>query len=395
MSAIHARMILPAYSLPDAAYPDAILIFDCDWAILPCYGGEAPITGAHHRIPQTYSLRHIINVKLLVASGTAEDTVLAVLGTLIAMTRWGLGLHNSANGDLAGWLGDLAPRGDLTSSQLLYRLSGVYKAIVELDLEAHGLHGFTGNTTLQLSELAFVQTRLLPLLALVYETIPAPAAAPDAQPSASSPHLTSSMTCGQQGRTGEGQVTAGDVSSSSSSDVRNPLPQQLGSSQQKTATASHATAAQQKLVTALALSPRFLADVVIHFKANQRFTETWRCVYRHIHQRLQALSCVGGMAFPIRQALSYVETVLHGTTTEVFDSMIRNTTISLEEEPLASLILNKEGSVWKDAWAGRYRPREQAVHAHLLDEYVRAAAERATQQQPSLAEGFRAIMEQS
>jgi hypothetical protein len=41
-----------------------------------------------------------------------------------------------------------------------------------------------------------------------------------------------------------------------------------------------------------------------------------------------------------------------------------------------------------------YRPKEQAVHARLLDEYVREVAERAVQQQPSLAEGLGLVLDQ-
>jgi hypothetical protein len=40
-----------------------------------------------------------------------------------------------------------------------------------------------------------------------------------------------------------------------------------------------------------------------------------------------------------------------------------------------------------------YRPKEQAVQARLLDEYVRAAADRAAQQQPSLGEDLKATTE--
>jgi hypothetical protein len=76
--------------------------------------------------------------------------------------------------------------------------------------------------------------------------------------------------------------------------------------------------------------------------------------------------------------------------------ILGNTGSSLAAEPLEALIHDRQQvSAWEEAWAGQYRPREQALHARLLDGYVRAAAERAAQQQPSLVEGLRAFMEQS
>jgi hypothetical protein len=118
-------------------------------------------------------------------------------------------------------------------------------------------------------------------------------------------------------------------------------------------------------------------------------------MYMHIHERLQALSGLENAAFPIQQALSHLDSVLHGNQQEMYHKMLHNTTTSLEMEPLEALIHDKQGPVWEEAWAEQYSPRGQALHARLLDEYVRAAAERAAQQQPSLAEGLKDFMEQS
>jgi hypothetical protein len=130
--------------------------------------------------------------------------------------------------------------------------------------------------------------------------------------------------------------------------------------------------------------------------ASQAFIETRKWVFKHIHQRLQALTGVEDATLPIQQALSYLATVVRGTQQEIYDSLIHNnTTIDLEMEPLEALTHEKQAPVWEEAWGGQYHPSEQALHARLLDEYVRAAAARAAQQQPSLAEGLKAIMEQS
>jgi hypothetical protein len=118
-------------------------------------------------------------------------------------------------------------------------------------------------------------------------------------------------------------------------------------------------------------------------------------VYKHVHVRLQALSGLEGATFPIQQALSYLGTGAHGTFQEVFEHLVRGTTTDPEQEPLIPFLTSQLASVSEEAWGGQYRPRDQAVHARLLGEYVRAAAERAAHQQPSLAEGLKAIMERS
>jgi hypothetical protein len=49
-----------------------------------------------------------------------------------------------AGGDLARWLGDLAPRGDLTSPQLLYRVFGLYTSTVGLKVPESLLPEYEG-----------------------------------------------------------------------------------------------------------------------------------------------------------------------------------------------------------------------------------------------------------
>jgi hypothetical protein len=69
-------------------------------------------------------------------------------------------------GDLAGWLGDLAPRGDLDSTQLLYRLCGVdmvkvHQACHVMDdgIMARTTAGVLTNEGLPLLSLAFRMLR--------------------------------------------------------------------------------------------------------------------------------------------------------------------------------------------------------------------------------------------
>jgi hypothetical protein len=113
---------------------------------------------------------------------------------------------------------------------------------------------------------------------------------------------------------------------------------------------------------------------------------------QHMHQRLQALSGIQEATLPIQQALSYLGTLAHGTQQEVHQRLCGSTP---GVEPLVLLVVRARVPVWEGSWAGQYRPREQALHARLLDGYVRAAAVQAAQQQPSLAEGLEPIMEQS
>jgi hypothetical protein len=105
-------------------------------------------------------------------------------------------------------------------------------------------------------------------------------------------------------------------------------------------------------------------------------------------QRLQVLSGVDDTSLPIQQALTHLETVVHGTNERIAWELIGKSPTTPAQESLAPLILDKQVSPWKAAWEGKYRPKAEAAHARLLDEYVRAAADRAAQQQPSLAGGL-------
>jgi hypothetical protein len=74
------------------------------------------------------------------------------------------------DGDLAGWLGELAPRGDLNSTQLLYRMCCLYKP------PEHKLLVLPSSATLDIEgeadNMYILHTRLIPLLMLAYQTVP-------------------------------------------------------------------------------------------------------------------------------------------------------------------------------------------------------------------------------
>jgi hypothetical protein len=112
-------------------------------------------------------------------------------------------------------------------------------------------------------------------------------------------------------------------------------------------------------------------------------------VYTIIGGRLQVLSCTAGTASPLQQVLSHLESLIHGTQDSVASLW---SLLAAPEEPLRQFLRDRQVSAWEEAWAVQYRPKEEAVHARLLDEYVRAAAERAARQQPSLAEGLQACL---
>jgi hypothetical protein len=73
----------------------------------------------------------------------------------------GLELDQAVGEDLAGWLGDLAARGDLTSSQLLYRLSCVCNPPEEAHSQTPTLMALC-----TLGPAVTLHSRVIPLLAV-------------------------------------------------------------------------------------------------------------------------------------------------------------------------------------------------------------------------------------
>jgi hypothetical protein len=104
-------------------------------------------------------------------------------------------------------------------------------------------------------------------------------------------------------------------------------------------------------------------------------------VLRRVQQRLQL---VGTQA--ARECCTAIDTAVEASHTRVGALMEFGST----GEPLEKL-LKEQRQVWKSSWADQHRPKEEAVHARLLDEYVRAAAQRAAHQQPSLADALQAV----
>jgi hypothetical protein len=96
-----------------------------------------------------------------------------LIGPAVKLVEAAVALLVRTDGDLAGWLGDLAPRGDLDSTQLLFRIFGVN--VADLD---HPRRGPSGADTATSQAATHLTSHGLPLLSLAFRMLnPAASAA--------------------------------------------------------------------------------------------------------------------------------------------------------------------------------------------------------------------------
>jgi hypothetical protein len=84
----------------------------------------------------------------------------------IKITNAAIRLMKATDGDLAGWLGDLAPRGDLDSAQILYRMCWADVA----SLQYSTLSGDQRKQTLAVA-VTSLTSHAVPMLALAYKML--------------------------------------------------------------------------------------------------------------------------------------------------------------------------------------------------------------------------------
>jgi hypothetical protein len=103
---------------------------------------------------------------LLIVSSAGDEAGSDLLTPAIKITNAAIRLMEATDGDLAGWLGDLAPRGDLDSAQILYRMCWADVATLQYS---------TLSSDQRKQTLAVAVTRLtrhaVPLLSLAYRML--------------------------------------------------------------------------------------------------------------------------------------------------------------------------------------------------------------------------------
>jgi hypothetical protein len=89
-----------------------------------------------------------------------------LISPAIGLVESATSLLLKTDGDLAGWLGDLAPRGDLDSTPLLYRIFGLDMASLRGACKGHTVHDRASH-----SALACLTSQGLPVLSLAFRML--------------------------------------------------------------------------------------------------------------------------------------------------------------------------------------------------------------------------------
>jgi hypothetical protein len=270
-----------------------------------------------------------------------------------------------------------------------------------------------------------VQSTLLPLLALTYQLVepairPGNASHPEAALGGVSSHgaAPGSTTNGQQQQQQQQQQQISNMASGVQSDTTTAAAAPAGgSSIQAPATDSRKGGSTNKgdsnkrLKSRPQVAPkshRLAAAicsgtfVLITFFAtlsddSQEALDFGKQLVRMVRERLALVAQEEGtsdtrschdQANPIHEAMSVLMTLEQGTS-DTYEAARHSTNKSAS---LNEFLSEQHWGTWQDAWAGQYRPKEEALHARLLDQYAKAAAERAAQQQPSLAADLQRII---
>jgi hypothetical protein len=320
-------------------------------AVLPTHAALADKTAAEEAVSEQHQdlaagLLPELRLVACLCAGTRNQQNLEIIELLASFAMYGEDLMEVTNGDLAGWMGDLAPRGDLSSSHLLYRMCCLWACppIIEEQM-APGPHAEAWKAAQAGHHM------LLPLLVLAYQ-VP--------RPEAEVP-----------GPGGDAQQQQGSRSSAASS----------RSSSATAAAAKRAQQARDAFRAAVMSSPMCLCAMFalcqpvpgmmqsVFAKVEQRVwregdTEGW------IHARIQSWIAGGGLD---------------------------NSSLSVaRSEPLPKLLKGEE-YVWSAAWwEHNYGAKEEGQHIKRLQAYVQAAADRAAEQlqvHPVLIESLREALQ--
>jgi hypothetical protein len=269
-------------------------------------------------------------------TGTRSQQTLEVIELIASFAMYGDDLMEVTDGDLAGWLDDLAPRGDLSSSQLLYRMCCFWNC-----------QQTTGRMPLGTNKGAWKAAReghyvLLPLLVLAYQVPQVP-------------------TNAQQ----QGTHTS------------------AASSRAEAAAAAAAKRAQQARDTfraAVMSSPGILCTIS---GVCQAVPGMMQSVFEKVEQRVR---CEGDQA-------GWIHALIQSWISK---NALNNISVTAaRQEPLARLLASQE-AVWSSAWEHKYSVKEEGQHIKRLQAYVQAAADRAAEQlqgHPALVQRLREALQ--
>jgi hypothetical protein len=274
---------------------------------------------------------------------------LEVIEMLCAIARCAAILMCIAGGDLAGWLGDLAPRGDLTSTQLLYRTCCFSSALSDFQVRPDN----AVQAAMQAARCA--HDTLIPLIALAFEA--PPVAANSSATSASAPAEAAKAAAGS----GPARTAAKAA----------PAPSKAA------AAAAKAVKAWEDVKNAIYGSPSHLVSMFDSCKAQHLVL---RLILTVVDARLNhpndVLRRVLEPAAPC-ELLERAHSAWHQLSFyDVAHSSIQS---QLNAEPLAKL-LQKQRQVCAASKEGYYSASEEARHIKRLQAYVQAAADRAAEQ---------------
>jgi hypothetical protein len=269
-------------------------------------------------------------------TGNRTKQTLHGIELISSFAMYGEDLMEVTGGDLAGWLDDLAPRGNLTSSQLLYRMCCFWNCLEVID------HLPMGQNIEAWRAAKVAHHMLLPLLVLAYQ-IPTPA---------------------REGLHAGGRSQRQGTQPPSSS---------------RPAAAKRAQQARERLRSALEKSPMCLTTIYLCCKAVPgMMTSVTKKVEESVYQdgdkpgwiydRVQSWINEGGANNSSRA--------------------------TARQEPLPKLIKGEE-LVWDAAWEGSYSAKEEGQHIKRLQAYVQAAADRAAGQlqgNPELVQRLRDVL---
>jgi hypothetical protein len=279
-----------------------------------------------------------------VRAGTRIQQNLEIIELLASFAMYGEDLMEVTNGDLAGWLDDLAPRGDLSSSHLLYRMCCFWDCppiIDQMDLTPH-----TGAWKAAKA----AHHMLLPLLVLTYQVPQLSAEAP-----------TSAQQRQQQQQQG-GQPSAASSRATAAA----------------AAAAKRAQQARDAFRAAVMSSPGILCTIS---GVCQAVPGMMQSVFEKVEQRVRCEGDKEGWIHALIQSW-----ISNG-------GLDSHSLSAARQEPLPKM-LKAEEAIWSAAWfQHNYTQREEAQHIKKLQAYVQAAADRAAEQLEKHPELVDSLME--
>jgi hypothetical protein len=262
------------------------------------------------------------------------------------LTEDGVTISGAVRGDLAGWLGDLAPAyGGLDSTHLLYRMCCLYACTSRM-LPVHPVIGSI------LGHLEFRSSHLIPFLAMVFQVAPA---------AQQHKHLSSSSSSNPAAHAAQ-QEQQRDHSKGS----------QRSTTHTRAAPAHHTTPYSANLHT------RFIEAL----QCSQTFLEFLASTELRICGQLGVTGAVLDLAQEWLQLPSDQPTLREGALAMAAQSSFQIRPAA--KDALCKLVQSYQPDIWEASWRVTCRPQQEAGHVRLLETYITDVAARVIQGHPGL-----------